>query len=94
MMSRDIGNPRYAKHNPILNNIKKQFSGEMHRPDHTDFMTSSEFAATKRSGIRDNELGRQFEMWIVGECVFTVTYSEAIIDQDAWGKKSREYFGT
>lgn len=93
-MPRDIHNPRYAKHNPILNNIKKQFSGELFRPDHTDFMTTKEFAATQKSGIRDNELAQQFEMWIVGECVFAVTYASLILDKDAFAKASKEYFGT
>lgn len=84
---------KHAKLNPILQNIKEQISGEQHRPDHIDFMTTIEFAAMKRSGIRDNELGQQFEMWVVGEMVFKVTYDEAIADRHLFAKKSVEYFG-
>lgn len=91
-MTHAKGNPRTAKNNPILQNIRQQFSGEVHRPGHMDFMTTLEFAATQRSGIRDNEIAQQFEMWIVGECVFTVSYDEVIMDKEAWNKKSKIYF--
>ena len=92
-MASDKLPPRLAKNNPILANIKKQFSGEVHRPGHVNFMNSSEIAKAKVSGIRDNELGQQFELWLEGELVITVTYDEALADKDLFSKRQIEYFG-
>lgn len=84
---------RLAKDNFILQNIKKQFSGEVHRPNHPNWMTSSEIAKAKISGIRDNEQGQQFELWLEGELVVKVTYDEAILDRNLFSKRQIEYFG-
>ena len=52
-------------------NIIKRFESadkeDFRRPDHTDFMTSSELKAIEFSGIRANSLSSCQELWIRGE---------------------------
>lgn len=66
---------------------------EFKRPDHPDFMTSSELAAKKFSGVRYNELGQQNEFWIVGEMVKAITFAEIKADPAIMGKTHVELFG-
>lgn len=39
---------------------------EFKRPDHTDFMTSSELQKARWSGIRHNSLSDKLELWVDG----------------------------
>lgn len=57
-------------------------------------MTSGEIAKNGISGIRDNELAAQFEVWIKGERVITVTYEQVMNDEHALDKAQAAYFGT
>lgn len=47
------------------------------RPNHPDFMTSSELAKAKWSGVRQNEILREWEFWILGEIKARVTEAQA-----------------
>lgn len=78
-------------------NIIKQFESadkeEFKRPDHKDFMTSSELKAAKFNGVRHNGITNDMEMWIEGEIKFIATPSERALDPSCWEKKFQEYFG-
>lgn len=44
-----------------------QRTEEFKRPDHYDFMDSTELREAKWSGVRHNSLTHRMELWIVGE---------------------------
>lgn len=63
------------------------------RPDHPDFMTSSELKAANFSGQRVNSVTGDWELWVQGECVRRVTQAEVKRDGQAINKAMAEYFG-
>lgn len=81
-----------AKLNPILQNLKDVREGTFKRPDHPDFMTGEELKKSSFSGIRDNTIGMQYEIWVVGEMVKSVSYVEIKSDPYALTKAQMEYF--
>lgn len=46
------------------------------RPNHPDFMDSSELKKIEFSGVRINKLAQQIECWILGEVQFSSPLSE------------------
>lgn len=80
--------PKEPKFNLKMNNIIKHVSdwesGEFKRPDHPDFMTSSELKVHQFSGVRQNEITRNWEFWIGGEL------KVAVSEIDATPQKLRE----
>lgn len=63
------------------------------RPNHTDFMTSSELSKIKFSGIRKNSISGCIEMWLEGEKKFEQLF--ALYEQDTtwWDKQYADLFG-
>lgn len=77
---------------PILNNINKQISGESKRPDHLHFMRSDELAREKFSGVRQNNITEEVEVWVVGEIALRVTKADLLRNPDL-ASIINEYFG-
>ena len=46
------------------------------RPNHPDFMTSSELAKAKFSGLRRNAIALQSEIWLLGDLVVAISDEE------------------
>ena len=63
------------------------------RPNHPDFMDSSELKKKKWSGIRHNTISGDLECWVEGEIVFCSTLMELSLDANNFQKKYGEYFG-
>lgn len=64
---------------PMLNLGAKAPAGTMEdfkRPDHPDFMTSSELKAKQWSGIRHNSITDTAEIWILGNLEETITATQ------------------
>lgn len=53
---------------------------EFKRPDHPDFALTSELIAQEFSGVRFYQVTGDFEFWILGEIVKTV--SKAAVEMD------------
>ncbi len=67
---------------------------EFKRPDHTDFMTSAELKAMRWSGVRQNSISEERELWIDGEIKFKVSFlAIQMTDEKAWLERYAEYFG-
>lgn len=81
-----------AKLNPILQNLKDVREGSFKRPGHPDFMTGDELKKSSFSGMRDNQLAMQYEIWVVGEMVKTVSHAAVRADPFALTKAMMEYF--
>lgn len=62
------------------------------RPNHADFMTNSELAKAKFSGLRHNCLNDDAEIWLDGELKATVSQVAISIDPDALNKAFEEVF--
>ena len=72
-----MSKPRYnLKHNNIIKGVQEH-EAEFKRPDHPDFMLSSELKAAEFTGVRQNEISREWEFWIVGEIKARVPETEA-----------------
>lgn len=63
------------------------------RPNHNDFLTSSELKAKRYNGIRFNSVTSDLECWIDGNVVFFSTQQELAIDHKDFDKKYGEHFG-
>ncbi len=55
------------KHNNIIRGVDGGKTESFKRPNHPDFMTSSELKKMEWTGVRQNEITREWEFWIVGE---------------------------
>ena len=64
----------------------------MKRPDHNDFRTTYELKGVKFSGMRDNTLAGQYEIWVAGEILGTVSHEAASSDPLALTKKYADVF--
>jgi hypothetical protein len=62
------------------------------RPNHPDFMTSSELKKIEFSGVRKNEHVLEWEFWILGEVRKTVHFTEVAKDQYALTRAHVELF--
>lgn len=80
-----------AKLNPILHNLLRVTTDDFKRPNHPDFMTTAELKAFNFTGLRENKLASQFELWIVGEVVNTVSFEETMKDPFAVAKMQADY---
>ena len=55
------------KHNNIIRGVDGGKTESFNRPNHPDFMDSSELRRMEWTGVRQNEISREWEFWIVGE---------------------------
>lgn len=69
------------------------FSGEERRSDHNDFATSRELVDRNFSGVRDNKIGEQREIWIDGNLAASMANSILILYPDKWEEMYRDVFG-
>ena len=65
------------KHNNIIKHVSTWESENFKRPNHPDFMTSSELAKAEWTGVRQNEISREWEFWIVGEIKARIPEADA-----------------
>lgn len=63
------------------------------RPNHYDFMTTSELKKTTFSGLRHNSLADNAEIWILGRLERVITFPEVQLDPLAINKAWAEVFG-
>jgi len=82
-----------AKLNPILFNLSKSITEDVKRPDHPDFLTSSELKAKEWSGVRLNSLIDTFEFWVAGEVRKTIAAELVRADYMLLEKAHVELFG-
>ena len=62
------------------------------RSSHPDFLFTSELKEKKWSGIRQNELTKEFEFWILGEIRERVTEQQQNLDPDSLRKAHERVF--
>lgn len=62
------------------------------RPNHYDFMDSSELKKAKFTGLRHNSITDSAEIWIEGEIRKIVTFAEVALDPLAINKAYEEVF--
>jgi len=62
------------------------------RPDHTDFMTASELARIKFSGIRHNSITDFMELWVDGERKGDISSHNYVMYPERWAKIVSEAF--
>lgn len=66
-----------------LNTIMRTLGGKTEhfkRPNHPDFLTTEELKKIEFSGVRQNEITREWEFWLVGE--IKAVLSEAAVQAD------------
>lgn len=63
------------------------------RPNHPDFMDTSELKKEKFSGIRSNSITEDTECWIEGEVVISSSKLARSINPNDFEEKYAEYFG-
>lgn len=72
--------------------IPKGTMEDFKRPDHPDFMTTSELAANDFTGLRHNSITNDAEFWILGEVVRKVTKQEVLVNPTAISRAYEEVF--
>lgn len=65
------------KHNNIIKHVSNWESGEFKRPNHPDFMTSSELSKIEFTGVRQNEITRTWEFWVGGKVAASLAEEHA-----------------
>ena len=63
------------------------------RPDHPDFMDSSELRKIHFSGIRHNSISDEMEIWVVGVRKFSMPTMEYKFNTDKWDTEYANIFG-
>ena len=63
------------------------------RPDHPDFMDSSELARMKFSGMRHNSISDYIELWIEGEKKLEMLSSVYRSQPELWAREYSAVFG-
>ena len=66
---------------------------DFNRPNHPDFMTSSELVKIEFTGIRHNSITNDCEIWILGNLERRITKEEVLMDDKAISKAYEEVFG-
>lgn len=72
--------------------IKRDNFEDFKRPNHTDFMDSTELRKMRFSGLRHNSLSDQAEIWVLGHIEATVTAEEVKLNPLAINKAYEEVF--
>lgn len=66
---------------------------DFNRPNHNDFATSSELRDRKFTGVRNNSITLEQELWVDGKAVIVMSHTYMLAFPDAWDKAYAEYFG-
>src|SRR3989339_311056 len=69
------------------------FSGEERRSDHNDFATAKELVDRNFSGIRNNGISYQREIWIDGNLAASMANHLIAINPQDWEDMYRDVFG-
>lgn len=77
---------------PLVHSPKNQKTENFKRPDHPDFMTSSELKQIGFTGIRQNNLAVQWEFWVLGNVEKTVSFQDVARDSLALTRAHMEVF--
>ena len=77
---------------PIVGSPGSSKSESFKRPNHPDFMTSSELKKIEFTGIRQNNIALQWEFWILGNVERTVSFQAVKNDPLALTKAHMEVF--
>ena len=70
----------------------KKREAEFKRPNHPDFMTTSELKKIKWSGLRNNSISGDTEIWIEGEIVKLITAFEKSSNKNAVEEAMQKQF--
>lgn len=70
----------------------KTMMEDFKRPDHPDFMTSSELKKIGWSGIRHNALTEEQELWTDGDLRLAISTRLIALNPRAWDEKYEEIF--
>jgi hypothetical protein len=62
------------------------------RPNHPDFKTGSELRDMSWSGIRENRITDEREVWVEGRCVMTMSRILCNAHPDLWNTKYADVF--
>lgn len=65
---------------------------DFRRPDHNDFATSSELHQRGFTGIRQNSITHEQELWVEGHIKLAISIERMQHDPDLWNKKYAELF--
>lgn len=65
---------------PLTRSPKKTKTESFKRPNHPDFMDSSELKKIRFSGVRQNQMALQWEFWILGNVERTVSFADVAKD--------------
>lgn len=68
-------------------------SEEFKRPDHNDFLTSTELKKAKFSGVRHNSITDMQEIWILGRLEGSMAMSMVAAFPKKWEELYRDVFG-
>jgi hypothetical protein len=63
------------------------------RPDHPDFMDSSELAGIEFSGLRHNSISDYMEFWVLGRKLFELSSLEYRLYPEKWAALYEEHLG-
>ena len=66
---------------------------EFKRPDHPDFLSSQELQKMQFSGVRQNSIAMDQELWILGEVKIRMSHLRLAIEPGAWEKEYAKVFG-
>jgi len=81
-----------AKDRPVFKQFPSADKQTFKRPDHPDFLTTSELKKAEFSGLRNNSITNDMEIWILGEIVKIVTKQMVAADPEALNKAYAEVF--
>lgn len=62
------------------------------RPNHPDFLTSSELKEKRWSGIRNNSISNEREVWVNGQCVLSMSNVVCETQPVLWEQKYADVF--
>lgn len=81
------------KLNSIIASVNYGKTEGFNRPNHPDFLTTSELKSSGFTGLRKHEMARDWEFWIIGEIKKRVTFTELINNPKALEDAHIELFG-
>lgn len=66
---------------------------DFNRPNHNDFATSAELRSRGFTGVRNNSITHEQELWVEGKVVIAMNYIYMLQNPGAWDKAYSEQFG-
>ena len=72
--------------------MSKDTEPDFKRPNHPDFMDSSELKKLQFSGVRANKLTQQMEIWLLGEVRASMAMKTVKLFPEKWERLYAEIF--